>query len=169
MVDGNYGSVMMDGGNEDNDDNEDDGDYEQDENIENNDEAGHDDDYENIENNNNDHNVDKDDDENVENNGVDDDNLLIFIQQNILDNWSENVRVDPDDPTLTKEQQTTLFIMTKCRCLMNMIRKSSVLTLYFNHRRKILKEQRNLLHDVCTRWNSTYLDDRFIESCSSNS
>lgn len=100
---------------------------------------------------------DDDDFENDENNNSSDGNLLMSNQQSILDNWSEGVEIDPDDPTLTKEQKLTLALMIKCRCLINMIRKSSVLTLYFNRIRGTLKIQRNVLRDVCTRWNSSYI------------
>jgi hypothetical protein len=151
MDDDDNKSVMKDDGNEVEDYNEDDSgsgddDYEKDENIDNDDNGNYYDD-------------DNDDYEKGENNGIDDDddNLLNFIEQNTLDHWSENVEVDPDDPTLTKEQQLTLFLMKKCRRLINLIRKSSVLSLYFNHLRKILKKKRNVLRDVCTRWNSTYV------------
>ena len=105
-------------------------------------------------------NDDHDDNNNYRNskiNSFDDyENQLRFIEEKTLDCWSENVQLDPNDSSLAKEQKLILFLMTKCRGLINMIRKSSILTLYFNHQRKILKIKHDVLRDVCTRWNSTY-------------
>ncbi|CAF3881450.1 unnamed protein product, partial [Rotaria sp. Silwood1] len=89
-----------------------------------------------------------------------DDNYDISTSVNsqdfLYDYWREDAEVDPNDPTLTKEQQLTLSVLTKCRKLIDMIRKSSILTLYFNKHRTELKETRNVLRDICTRWNSSY-------------
>ncbi|CAF3885577.1 unnamed protein product [Rotaria sp. Silwood1] len=175
--------VMTVGGTEvedyqENDDSDDDDDYENDDDDYENDDYDYenDDDYENDENIENDEDIENDDNGDCDgnnNNGDDNDdshgyrnaaingfddheNLLCFIEEEILDRWSENVQVAPNDPSLTNEQKLILFLMTKCRRLINMIRKSSVLTLHFNHQRKILKIKRNVLRDVCTRWNSTY-------------
>ena len=110
--------------------------------------------YDDIENDDNDDNNGY---RNSKINSFDDyENLLRFIEEETLDCWSKNVQVDPNDSSLTKEQKLILFLMTKCLGLINMIRKSSILTLYFNHQRKILKMKHNILRDVCTRWNSTY-------------
>ena len=38
-----------------------------------------------------------------------------------------------------------------------MIRKSSILTLYFNRQSETLKITRNLHHDICIVWNSSYM------------
>ena len=97
-------------------------------------------DYDDIENDDNDDNDDNNNYRNSKINSFDDyENLLRFIEEETLDCWSENVQVDPNDSSLTKEQKLILFLMTKCRGLINMIRKSSILTLYFNQQRKILK------------------------------
>lgn len=99
----------------------------------------------------------EDNQDNFDDDIIDNDDVMKFIQQSIRDNWSEGVEIDPDDPSLTGEQKTILSLITKCRSLINMIKKSSVLTLYFNNQRTILKIKHNMLRDVCTRWNSTFL------------
>ncbi|CAF1308555.1 unnamed protein product [Rotaria sordida] len=149
-----------DGDDEDYNDNTNDDDYDNDENSDND----HIDDKNDDDNNNdNDHVDDKNDDEDDDavdiDDGYDDDAMSTSVNpQNFLyDNWKEDAEVDPNDPTLTKEQQLTLSVLIKCRKLIDMIRKSSILTLYFNKHRKELKKPRNVLRDVCTRWNSSYL------------
>ncbi|CAF3158305.1 unnamed protein product, partial [Rotaria sp. Silwood2] len=121
------------------------------------------DDDDDHDNNDNDQTDDKNDDEEEDAVDIDgnDDNDDISTSDNsqnsLYDNWREDAEVDPNDPTLTKEQQLTLSVLTKCRKLIDMIRKSSILTLYFNKHRKELEETRNVLRDVCTRWNSSYM------------
>ncbi|CAF3926623.1 unnamed protein product [Rotaria sp. Silwood1] len=149
-----------DGDDEDYNDNTNDDDYDNDENSDN-DHTDHKNDDDN--NNDDDHVDDKNDDEDDDavdiDDGYDNDDMSTSVNpQNFLyDNWKEDAEVDPNDPTLTKEQQLTLSVLIKCRKLIDMIRKSSILTLYFNKRRKELKKPRNVLRDVCTRWNSSYL------------
>ena len=58
---------------------------------------------------------------------------------------------------MTEDQQLTLAVLSKCRKLINMIRKSSILTLYFNKQSETLKITRNLLRDICIRWNYSYM------------
>ncbi|CAF1376039.1 unnamed protein product [Rotaria sp. Silwood1] len=114
---GNY-----DGNDEDYNDNKNDDDYDDDANIDND----HTDDKNDDDNNNdNDRADDKKDDE-------DDDAVDADDSDDNEDNWRVGAEVDPNDPTLTKEQQLTLSVLIKCRKLIDMIRKSSILTLYIN-------------------------------------
>ncbi|CAF1316678.1 unnamed protein product, partial [Didymodactylos carnosus] len=75
----------------------------------------------------------------------------------ITDNWAEDVGVDDNDPTLDVDQEDILALMKKCRRLIYCIKNSSVLTMHFNKLRQLANVQRCLSNDVRTRWNSTFM------------
>ena len=124
--------------------------------VDNCDDSDNDEDYD-TEKNDDYENYENDDDVDVDNS--DDDGISSSTnQQNAsCDLWQEGIEIDPNDPTLAKDQQLTLAVLIKCRKLINMIRKSSILILYFNRQSETLKITRNLLRDICIVWNSSYM------------
>ncbi|CAF4268238.1 unnamed protein product, partial [Rotaria sp. Silwood2] len=87
----------------------------------------------------------------------DDNSSNVNEQDTLEDNWGDDIEVDVHDPTLAKDQQMTLSLMIKCRQLIYMIRKSSVLTAYTTRQRKLSKIKRDFIRDICNRWNSSFL------------
>ncbi|CAF1629062.1 unnamed protein product, partial [Adineta ricciae] len=81
--------------------------------------------------------------------------LNVIIDDSLTDSWEEDIEIDVNDPTLSKEQKLILSLMAKCRKLILMIKKSSVFSDYIKKQRKLSNIKRDLIQR--TRWNSTYL------------
>ena len=102
---------------------------------------------------------------NMNNNNDEDDEFMIpdievsdLTGRDILtDYWEQDIEIDINDPTLAKEQRLTLLLMIKCRKLVCLIKNSSIITMYINEQRQLLKIKRDLIKDVRTRWNSPFL------------
>ena len=137
-----------------------------------------DDDDDNLDGDDDDVDVDSDDDEkegkeeaeeeliiNMKNNNDEDDEFMIpdieisdLTGRDILtDYWKQDIEIDVNDPTLAKVQRLTSLLMIKCRKLICLIKKSSIIMMYIKEQRKLLKIKRDLMKDVCTRWNSSFL------------
>ncbi|CAF5008899.1 unnamed protein product, partial [Rotaria magnacalcarata] len=71
-----------------------------------------------------------------------------------MDDWTTDVI--QSDCEIIREQNMILVVLKKCRGLISMIKRSTILTLYFDAQRKRFKKALNLCYDVKSRWNSTY-------------
>ncbi|CAF4623818.1 unnamed protein product, partial [Rotaria magnacalcarata] len=71
-----------------------------------------------------------------------------------MDDWTTDVI--QSDCEIVCEQNMILVVLKKCRGLISMIKRSTILTLYFDAQRKRFKKALNLCYDVKSRWNSTY-------------
>jgi hypothetical protein len=87
-----------------------------------------------------------------ENDGDDDD--FDINDDDIVDNWLEGVTESMAD--IIPDQAMINSLLKKCRALVSMIKRSTILTNYFDEERKKANLKRNLCHDVKTRWNSTF-------------
>ena len=88
---------------------------------------------------------------------IDDDELSDVNKHHTLtDSWEQGVAVDPDDPALSTDQRLTLALMKKIRKLINMIKKSSILTMFVVQECQLQNIKRGLSRDLRTRWNSSY-------------
>jgi hypothetical protein len=94
---------------------------------------------------------------NDESMAIDDDDLSDVNKRHMLtDSWEQGVAVDPDDPALSNDQRLTLALMKKIRKLINMIKKSSILTMFVVQECQSQNMKRGLSRDLRTRWNSSY-------------
>ncbi|CAF3910994.1 unnamed protein product [Rotaria sp. Silwood1] len=87
-------------------------------------------------------------------NDEDEESLSCMIDDEITDNWEEHVIVSDDD--IVYDQEIIVNVLKKCRGLISMIKRSTILTLFFDNERKRMNIKRNLCYDVKSRWNSTY-------------
>jgi hypothetical protein len=81
-----------------------------------------------------------------------------------MDNWTEDVyELDDGDDKIIHDQDMIICLVKKCRGLVLMIKRSTIITLFFDTERKKLNIKRNLCYDVKSRWNSTYsMIDSFL-------
>jgi hypothetical protein len=80
--------------------------------------------------------------------------LSDVIDDEIMDNWTEGV--NESDINIVHDQEMVNYLLKKCRSLISMIKRSSIITLFFDKERKKLNIKRNLCYDVKSRWNSTF-------------
>lgn len=78
----------------------------------------------------------------------------------ISDDWCLNLYKSDDKNVVVKEK--IHGTITRCRQLVTMTKKSTILSNYMNQLRNELKVTRGLARDCPTRWNSTFY---LIESC----
>ncbi|CAM4856377.1 unnamed protein product [Rotaria socialis] len=71
-----------------------------------------------------------------------------------MDDWT--TYVIQSDCEIVREQNMILVVLKKCRGLISMIKRSTILTLYFDAQRKRFKKALNLCYYVKSHWNSTY-------------
>ncbi|CAF2036400.1 unnamed protein product [Rotaria magnacalcarata] len=86
----------------------------------------------------------------------DDSNFIDFVTNNNLinDNWAMDVSVSEDDGNLDKQEIYSLI--KKCRAFVNVTKKSSILSNYFEQLRIKFNIKRGANGDCITRWNSTF-------------
>ncbi|CAF1310256.1 unnamed protein product [Rotaria sordida] len=104
-----------------------------------------------------------DDNEFININHDDNDEELISdaVDDEIMDNWTEGV--NESDVDFIYDQEIIICLMQKCRGLISMIKRSTIITLFFDTERKKQNIKRNLCYDVKSRWNSTYcMIDSFL-------
>ena len=91
----------------------------------------------------------------------DEDESIDVNDDDITDGWSEGVNESLS--SAVPDQATINSLLRKCRNFISMIKRSTILTTYFDIERKKSNIKRNLCYDVKTRWNSTYhLIDSFL-------
>jgi hypothetical protein len=73
----------------------------------------------------------------------------------VVGNWEEGVIEDISSISCL-EQCTVNKAIKKCRSLVKMVRKSSILSAFFNHHKIQLKIEVSLMGDCRSRWNSTF-------------
>jgi hypothetical protein len=89
------------------------------------------------------------------------DEPLDIDDDEVVDDWMEDVNDSPIDAL--PDQEMVNELLRKCRGLISMIKRSTIITAYFDMLRTKLDIRRNLCHDVKTRWNSTFcLIDSFL-------
>ena len=124
---------------------------------------------ENIERVNNDYDTDEsdqinqdflsdesDNDESPENDDSNGEELLSNDNdEEIEDNWASDVI--HLDFNIAYEQEIITNVIKKCRGLVSMVKRSTILTLYIDTLRKKSNVKRNLRNDIKSRWNSTYV------------
>jgi hypothetical protein len=103
----------------------------------------------------------------IEDDHVSDEELLSssdIVDDEIMDNWTEDVyESDYDDKIIHDQDMIICRLIKKCRGLVLMIKRSTIITLFFDTERKKLNIKRNLCYDVKSRWNSTYsMIDSFL-------
>ncbi|UJR06600.1 hypothetical protein I4U23_010884 [Adineta vaga] len=105
---------------------------------------------------------DSDNDEAEEHYDSDEEDLLSNdSNEEIEDNWTNDV-VDASFD-IVYEQELIIGVLKKCRALVSMVKRSTVITLFFDTERKKKNIKRNLCNDIKSRWNSTYvMIDSFI-------
>ena len=86
----------------------------------------------------------------------DDEELLSNIMdEEITDNWTEDVH--ESDADIVYDQEIIASLLKKCRALISVIKRSTIITLFFDSERKNLNTKRNVCYDVKSRWNSTFM------------
>ncbi|CAF1509065.1 unnamed protein product [Adineta steineri] len=81
--------------------------------------------------------------------------------EEIEDNWTSDIVYS--DSNIGYEQELITGVLKKCRALVSMVKRSTIITLYFDTERKKKNFKRNLCNDIKSRWNSTYVMlDSFI-------
>ncbi|CAF1261123.1 unnamed protein product [Rotaria magnacalcarata] len=85
----------------------------------------------------------------------DDEELLSDIMdEEIIDNWTEDVNESCAD--IIMDQEMIVCLLKKCRGLISKVKRSTTLALFFDNERKKLNIKRSLSYDVKSRWNSTF-------------
>ena len=79
----------------------------------------------------------------------------------VTDNWSQDVVEEFDPSNCEAEHQIVGALMKKCRSLVKLINKSSILKAHVNKLKRDFDIQRSLRLDCKSRWSSTY---RLIET-----
>ncbi|CAF1424086.1 unnamed protein product [Adineta ricciae] len=75
--------------------------------------------------------------------------------EQIEDNWTCDI-ID-SSINIVYEQELITDVLKRCRALVSMVKRSTVITLYFDTERKKKTIKRNLCTDIKSRWNSTYV------------
>ena len=89
------------------------------------------------------------------------DDSLDINDDEVYDDWMEDVNDSPIDAL--PDQEMVNELLKKCRGLISMIKRSTIITAFFDMLRTKLSIRRNLCYDVKTRWNSTFcLIDSFL-------
>ncbi|CAF2116919.1 unnamed protein product [Rotaria magnacalcarata] len=104
-----------------------------------------------------------DDDESSEtyDSNDEEESLLDNNDEEFVDDWTTNVIQSDFD--IACEQNMIIIVIKKCRGLVSMIKRSTIITLYFDTERKQANIKRNLCYDVKSRWNSTFsMIDSFL-------
>ncbi|CAF1538917.1 unnamed protein product, partial [Didymodactylos carnosus] len=85
---------------------------------------------------------------------IEDENIGLdaLDEEEIDDNWSQDLLNECEE----EDQKIIFNALSKCRALIKFIKKSSILSSYFDTEKHKLKKKRTLQLDVRTRWNSTY-------------
>lgn len=80
----------------------------------------------------------------------------------IIDNWTvDDVESHMDT---VNDQEMIISLVKKCRGFVSMIKRSTIITLFFDVERKKAKKNLNLCYDVKSRWNSTFcMINSFVE------
>lgn len=73
----------------------------------------------------------------------------------VVGSWEQGV-VESDNSVVYAEQLTINQAITKCRCLVKMVGKSSILSMFFAHYKEKLKIKSSMMIDCRSRWNSTF-------------
>ncbi|CAF2117099.1 unnamed protein product [Rotaria magnacalcarata] len=86
----------------------------------------------------------------------DDTSFIDFVTNNNLinDNWAIDVSINEDDNNLDKQE--IYVLIKKCRAFVNVTKKSSILSNYFDQLRFKYSVTRGASGDCITRWNSTF-------------
>jgi hypothetical protein len=107
-------------------------------------------------------NDESDDDESLKTyDSNDEETLFDGIDEEFSDAWTTDFT--QSDFNVVDEHNMIISIVKKCRGLMSMIKRSTIITLYFDNQRKQSNIKRNLRSDVKSRWNSTYsMIDSFL-------
>ncbi|CAF4131524.1 unnamed protein product, partial [Adineta steineri] len=83
------------------------------------------------------------------------------VDDEITDSWTEDV--NESDIDIGYAQEIIVCLMRKCRGLTSMIKRSTIITMFFDKERKAQNIKRNLCRDVKSRWNSSYsMIDSFL-------
>ena len=98
--------------------------------------------------------LDRENEEAMDLTNDDEDNDDEISDDEIVDNWLEGITESAAD--IIPDQAMVNNLLKKCRSLISMIKRSTVLTNFFDEERKRARVQRNLSYDVKTRWNSTF-------------
>ena len=86
----------------------------------------------------------------------DDEELLSNIMdEEITDNWTKDVH--ESDADIVYDQEIIASLLKKCRALISVIKRSTIITLFFDSERKNLNTKRNVCYNVKSRWNSTFM------------
>ena len=84
------------------------------------------------------------------------------VDDEIIDNWT--VDDIESDIKIVCDQEIIISLVQKCRRFVSMVKRSTIITLFFDAERKKAKKNRNLCYDVKFRWNSTYcMINSFVE------
>ncbi len=84
-----------------------------------------------------------------------------IVDDEILDTWTYDV--NETDIGIVYEQEKIVSIIRKCRMLILMIKRSTVISSFFNTEKQKFNIKRNLCLDVKSRWNSTFhMIDSFL-------
>ncbi|CAF1202142.1 unnamed protein product, partial [Didymodactylos carnosus] len=73
----------------------------------------------------------------------------------VNDNWAMDVI--QDETGMIPDQETVANLLKKCRSLVNMIKRSSILTSFFDCERMKANIKCTLSGDMKTRWNSSFI------------
>ncbi|CAM4822508.1 unnamed protein product [Rotaria magnacalcarata] len=84
----------------------------------------------------------------------DNEELITNMDEEVTDNWTEDV--NESDVDIVYDQEIIVNLLRKCRGLISMIKRSTIITLFFDNERKILNTKRSITRDVKSRWNSTF-------------
>jgi hypothetical protein len=93
---------------------------------------------------------------------IDEEELLdASVDEGIIDNWT--IDAVQSDINIVYDQEMIISLMKKCRGFVSIVKRSTIITSFFDTERKKVNAKRNLCYDVKSRWNSTYwMIDSFI-------
>ncbi|CAM4846973.1 unnamed protein product, partial [Rotaria magnacalcarata] len=80
--------------------------------------------------------------------------LSSVIDDEIVDNWTEDAI--ESDVDIVHDQELIVNLFKKCRGFISMIKRSTILTLFFDNERKKLSIKRNLCYDIKSLWNTGF-------------
>lgn len=98
--------------------------------------------------------VDRENEEAMDITNDDEENDDEISDDEIIDNWLDGITESAVD--IIPDQVMVNNLLRKCRSLISMIKRSTILTNFFDEERKKAHVKRNLSYDVKTRWNSTF-------------